>query len=129
MRVQYRTEGGIAAGLRRRLDIDTDEKTITIGIADRIIGTDDLTAEEANELERLIDVAGFFGLPATSAPSPGAADYQWYTISVTTPDRSHEAQLTDPIENPHARGLVNHLNRLWERKIDAHLASRRHNTS
>ncbi len=68
MRVQYRTEGGIAAGLRRRLDIDTDEKTITIGITDRIIGTDDLTAEETNELGLLI----IRGTPSLLPPQTAA---------------------------------------------------------
>jgi hypothetical protein len=128
MRIQFKTEGGIA-GLRRKVTIDTDEKTITIGTADRTIGTEDLPVEEANELERLIEVADFFELSATSAPPPGAADYQQYTISVITPSRSHEAPLTDPIENPRVRELVNHLNHLWEKRIEAHLASRRRDTS
>jgi hypothetical protein len=128
MRIQFRTEGGIA-GLRRKVAIDTDEKSITVGSADRTIATEELPVEEANELERLIEVADFFDLSATSAPPTRAADYQQYTISVTTPSRSHEARLTDPIENPRVRELVNHLNHLWEKRIEAHLASRRRDTS
>ena len=128
MRIQFKTEGGIA-GLRRKVTIDTDQKTITIGTADRTIGTEELPVEEANELERLIEVADFFELRATSAPPPGAADYQQYTISVTTPSRSHEAWLTDPIENLRVRELVNDLNHLWEKMIEARLASRRRDTS
>jgi hypothetical protein len=129
MRVQFNTDGGHAPGLRRRLDIDTDKRTITIGIADRIIGTDELPVEESDELERLIKVADFFELPATSPPPPGAADYQSYTISVTTPGHSYEVRLTDPIENPRVRELVNHLNQRWMKMIDARLASRRRDTS
>ena len=125
MRIQLKTEGGIA-GLRRKVTIDTDEKTITIGTADRTIGTEDLPVEEANELERLIEVADFFELPATSAPPPGAADYQQYTISVTTPNRSHEVRLTDPVENPRVREFVNHLR---SKIIEARLASRKRDTS
>jgi hypothetical protein len=128
MRIRFKTEGGIA-GLRRKVTIDTDEKTITIGTADRTIGTEELPVEKANELQRLIEVADFFELSATSAPPPGAADYQQYTISVTTTSRSHEARLTDPIENPRVRELVNDLNHLWEKRIEAHLASRRRDTS
>ena len=128
MRIQSKTEGGIA-GLRRKVTIDTDEKTIIVGTAGGTIGTEELPVEEANELERLIEVADFFELSATSAPPPGAADYQQYTISVTTPSRSHEAPLTHPIENPRVRELVNHLNHLWEKRIEAHLASRRRDTS
>jgi hypothetical protein len=57
-----------------------------------------------------------------------------YTISVTTWDpshkrRSHKAQLTDPIENRRDRELLGYLNRLWEKRVDARLASRRRDTS
>ena len=128
MRIQFKTEGGIA-GLRRKVTIDTDEKTITVGTADRTISTEELPVEEANELERLIEVADFFEISATSAPPPRGADYQQYTISVTTPSSSHEARLTDPIENPRVQELVNHLNHLWEKGIEAHLASRKRDTS
>jgi hypothetical protein len=115
MLIQFKTEGGIAhlPGLSEPVTIDTDE----------------LPVEQANELERLIEVADFFELPATSAPPPGAADYQQYTISVTTPSRSHEARLTDPIENPRVRELVNHLRNLRTKMIEARLASRRRDTS
>jgi hypothetical protein len=109
MRVRFKTEGGIVhlPGLSEPVTIDTEE----------------LPVEQANELERLIEVADFFELPATSpAPPPGAADYQQYTISVTTPSRSHEARLTDPIDNPYVRELVNHLR---AKMIEARLASRK----
>jgi hypothetical protein len=112
MRIEFKTAGGIAhlPGLSEPVTIDTDE----------------LPAEEANELERLIEVSGFFELPATSVPSPGAADYQQYTISVSSPGRSHEARLTDPIEDPRVRELVNHLR---TKMIEVRLASRRRDTS
>jgi hypothetical protein len=74
-----------------------------------VIDTDDLPAEEANELERLIEAAGFFGLPETSPPPAGAADYFEYTISVTSPERSHTVHLTDPIEDPDVQALVEYL--------------------
>ena len=73
------------------------------------IDTDDLPAEEAKELERLIEAAGFFDLPETFSPPSGAADYLRYTISVTTPERSQTVQLTDPIEDPHVQALVEYL--------------------
>ncbi len=95
MRIQFKTEGGMAylPGLSKPVAIDTDE----------------LPVAEANELEQLIEAAGFFELPATSVPPRGAADYQQYTISVTAPGRSHTARLTDPIEDPHIRELINYL--------------------
>jgi hypothetical protein len=112
MRIQFKTEGGIAhlPGLSKPVTIDTDE----------------LPVEEAKELERLIEAARFFELPATSAPPRGAADYQLYTITVTTPDRSHTVRLAEPIEDPRVRELVNHLR---AKALKAHLASRRHDTS
>jgi hypothetical protein len=73
------------------------------------IDTDDLPVEEANELERLIEAVGFFELPETSPPPHGAADYLRYTISVTTPERSHTVVLTDPIEDPDLQALVEYL--------------------
>jgi hypothetical protein len=73
------------------------------------IDMDDLPADEARELEHLIEAAGFFELPETSSPPRGAADYLRYTISVTTPERSHTVQLTDPIEDPHVQALVEYL--------------------
>jgi hypothetical protein len=73
------------------------------------IDTDDLPAEEAKELERLIDAAGFFEIPETSSPPRGAADYLRYTISATTPEHSHTVHLTDPIEDPHLQALVEYL--------------------
>jgi hypothetical protein len=112
MRIRFKTEGGIAhlPGLAEPVTIDTEE----------------LPVEGAKELERLIEAADFFELPSTSDPPPGAADYQQYTISVTTPRRSHEVRLTGPIENPHVRELVNHLR---AKMIEARLASRRRDTS
>ena len=95
MRVQFQTEGGIAhfPGLSEPVIVDTQE----------------LPAEEARELERLIDSAGLFELPATPAPPQGARDYRQYTISVTGARRSHTARVTDPIEDPRVRKLVSYL--------------------
>jgi hypothetical protein len=73
------------------------------------IDMDDLPADEARELEHLIEAAGFFELSETSSPPRGAADYLRYTISVTTPERSHTVHLTDPIEDPHVQALVEYL--------------------
>jgi hypothetical protein len=112
MRIRFKMEGGIAPlpGLSEPVTIDTEE----------------LPVVQANELERLIERADFFELPATSTPPAGAADYQQYTISVTTPSGSHEVRLTDPIENPQVRELVNHLR---AKMIEALLASRKRDTS
>jgi hypothetical protein len=95
MRVRFKMDGGFVY-LPARSEPTT-------------IDTDDLPAEAAKELERLIEAAGFFELPETSSPPRGAADYLRYTISVTTPEHSHTVQLTDPIEDPHVQALVEYL--------------------
>ena len=95
MRVRFKMDGGFVY-LPARSEPTT-------------IDTDELSEEEAKELERLIEAAGFFELPETSSPPRGAADYLRYTISATTPEHSHTVQLTDPIEDPHVRALVEYL--------------------
>ena len=102
MRIEFKAEGGIA-GLSRRATIDTDKKTITVGVRDRTIGTYELPAEEANHLERLIGVAGDLEKSAAPAPSPGGADYQEHIVSVDDPKNrgpSYEVRLREPIEDP-----------------------------
>jgi hypothetical protein len=95
MRVRFKMDGGFVY-LPARSEPTT-------------IDTEELPEEEAKELVRLIEAAGFFELPETSSPPRGAADYLRYTISATTPEHSHTVQLTDPIEDPHVRALVEYL--------------------
>ena len=95
MRVQFKTDGGFVY-------LPDQGAPVTID-------TDDLPAEEASELERLIEAAGFFDLPETSAAPSGAADYLRYTISVTGPEHSHTVHFTDPIDDPNLQALVEFL--------------------
>jgi hypothetical protein len=92
MRIRYEKEGGIAyfPGLSTAVEIDTEQ----------------LPAAERSELERLIEVANFFELPAVSSPPHGAADYRQYKIAVSTPRRSHTVQLADPIKDLRVQDLV-----------------------
>lgn len=94
MRIQFKTEGGIAyfPGLSKPATIDTNE----------------LPAKEANELEQLIEAADFFDLLADFAP-PRGADYRQYTISVTALGHTHTTRLVDPIEDPNVQALVDYL--------------------
>jgi hypothetical protein len=95
MRVRFNMDGGFVY-------LPTRSEPVTID-------TDDLPAEEAKELERLIEAAGFFELPETSLPPHGAADYLRYTISVMSPEHSHTVHLADPIEDPEVQALVEYL--------------------
>jgi hypothetical protein len=97
MRVRFKMDGGFVY-------LPARSEPVTID-------TDELPAEEANELERLIEAAGFFELPEAAAPPRGAADYLQYTISVISSERSHTVRLTDPIGDPHVGALVDYLER------------------
>jgi len=95
MRVQFKTEGGFAylPGLSQPVTIDTDG----------------LTPEEAGKLERLVEVAGFFELPATSDQPRGGADFRTYTISISSSGRGHTVRIVEPVEDPQLQELVDYL--------------------
>jgi hypothetical protein len=96
MHIVLATEGGLAffPGLSRPIVIDSH----------------DLSAAEAAELERLLDSARFFELPADSrALHRGAADYCQYTLSVENENRRHTVRLADPVENPQLQALLEFL--------------------
>ena len=77
MRIRFKMDGGFVY-------LPAQSEPVTID-------TEDLPEEEANELERLVEAAGFFELPETIPPPPGAADYLPYTISVTSSEHTHGA--------------------------------------
>ena len=95
MRVEFKTDGGFAylPGLNQPFTIDTGE----------------LSAQEAGELERLMEAARFFNLPETPEPRCGAADVRRYTISVSSPERGHTVHLEEPIEDANVQALVDYL--------------------
>ena len=95
MRVRFKMDGGLVYIPERSEPVTLD--------------TDDLPEEEGEELERLIEAAGFFGLPETSPPPRRAADGFRYTISVTSSGRSHTVHLADPIEDTDIQALVEYL--------------------
>ena len=96
MRIQFATQGGIAflPGLSRPVTIDSSE----------------MPEQEAADLARLVEAAHFFSLPAqANAATPGAADYQQYTVTVEDGGRRHTVQLVDPVEDPALRALLDRL--------------------
>ena len=98
MRITLQTEGGFAAfpGLNRPITVESAG----------------LPEPEAAEAARLVQDARFFARPAeVSAPTPGAADFRQYTITVEDNGRRHSVQLVDPIQDPALRALVQFLQR------------------
>lgn len=99
MHIEFKTEGGIAyiPGLSQPTFIDSK----------------DLSKEQLEELQRLITEARFFDLPPNlSSSSPGAADYQKYTITIEQDGRQHTVHFTDTADNPALKKLFAFLNSL-----------------
>ncbi len=99
MRVQFKTEGGIAyfPGLAQPVIFDSTR----------------LSPEDAAELKRLIDRVRFFDLPRqVGIPPRGAADYYTYTVTVEEDGRSHTVQMTDFVQEPELKELLGLLKKL-----------------
>lgn len=96
MRIQFKTEGGVAhfPGLSQPVTIDCTH----------------LPEQEAREVEQLVAAARFFALPPqASAGRRGAADYRQYTITVEAQGRCHTVQVSDPVTDPALQRLLAYL--------------------
>ena len=103
MRIEFATEGGVAyfPGLSRPVVLETGE----------------LDGAEAERVERLVAASGFFDLPTeASAPRPGAADYQQYTVTIDDGARRHRVRFADPIGNLAQRELIDALKGLTRQR-------------
>ncbi len=96
MHIEFKTEGGIAhfPGLTKPIIIDSRQ----------------LSESEAAELNRCVEAARFFALPAQMGkPAPGAADYYRYTITIEANGQRHTVQITEPMTDPKLRELLGFL--------------------
>jgi hypothetical protein len=96
MRVELQIDGGMAyfPGLSRPV----------------VVNSADLPKAQARRLERLVENARFFDLPAASRALPkGAADMRRYTITVEDGRRRHTVRLNDPIEDADMLALIEFL--------------------
>lgn len=96
MRVHFSTSGGPAyfPGLAKPVAIECDE----------------LPAEEAQELQRLVEAADFFALPQrVGSTRRGAADHQQHTIVVEAEGKSHTVSVVETAAEPALRSLVEKL--------------------
>lgn len=79
MHVEFERSGGFA-GLRLRATVDTES----------------LPAEEARELEEMVEAADLFNLPpAIATPTPGADRFN-YKLTVTDEGRQHAVEVSEP---------------------------------
>lgn len=93
MRIEFSTEGGLAnfPGLAKPVVIDVDA----------------LDKEEAARLKRLVEDARFFDQPAmVSAPTRGAADYQYNVLAIDDGTRAHTVRILESAADPVLRDLV-----------------------
>jgi hypothetical protein len=70
-----------------------------------VIDGADLAPADAAELERLIDAANFFALPAVVGRS-GGRDMRQYTIVVDTGEQRKTVQITEPVDDPTLQALL-----------------------
>jgi len=77
----------------------------------RTIDLESLTADTRSRVMRLIDEVQFFSLPS-SPPSPGAADYQTYRITVEDDARQHTVVVSDPLSSEPLQALIQLLQNL-----------------
>jgi hypothetical protein len=98
MRVRFRTTGGMAAfpGLA----------------APRTIDVDALDPAVRTALQRMLEAAHFFDLPARLPVAPGSADYQSYEITVEDAGRVHTVVASDPVRDPALQALIVRLREL-----------------
>jgi hypothetical protein len=93
MRIEFAQAGGIAyfPGLNKPVTVEVEH----------------LDKEEAEELKWLVEAARFFALPAAiGAPARGAADYQYYILTVEDGGRRHTVRVLVPVEDPILQELV-----------------------
>ena len=93
MRIDFTQGGGLGyfPGLSKPVTIEVDR----------------LGASEVEELKRLVEAAHFFDLPATiGAPARGAADYQYYALTVEDSGRRHTVRIFIPVEDVTLQDLI-----------------------
>jgi len=93
MRIEFSQSGGIGyfPGLNKPVTVEVDQ----------------LDSQDAEELKRLIEAARFFDLPATvGAPARGAADYQYYILTIEEKGRRHTVRVLVPVEDQVLDDLV-----------------------
>ena len=95
MRIVYEKSGGLAGLKPARKDIDTAH----------------LPAQDAQELQRLLDAAGFFQLPP-KIDQPQMRDAFQYTISVDTGSQQHSVSITGEPQEPSLKELRRKLEKI-----------------
>ena len=71
------------------------------------IDTSELSEQEAEDLQRLVDEAGFFDLPSITRMATRRLPDMWlYCLTVEEGSRCHTVHLTDPAGDPTLQTLL-----------------------
>jgi hypothetical protein len=92
MRVELTISGGLAHFPQRQRAL--------------VVESDQLPADIAADLLRLVEAAHFFDLLPTASARPGARDTRCYTLTVQGPNQEHSVRRPDPLEDPALVALV-----------------------
>jgi hypothetical protein len=90
MNICFQSSGGFA-GINSRIVLDTNS----------------MSADDAMQIQELINDSNFFSLPSESPPPKGgAADYISYKITVETDERKHSVRTNDIVMPPQLEPLI-----------------------
>jgi hypothetical protein len=95
MHIEFTRSGGFA-GMRLGTSVDTDQ----------------LPAEQASTLDRLISEAGFFDLPEKITPTKPAPDRFEYNVTVDSGEKTHSIVVNEKGAPDSLRPLLNYLTTL-----------------
>lgn len=76
-----------------------------------------LTEGERRALEQLVKEARFFDLPSRVPATRGVQNHRW-EITVEESGRQHSISVSDPVQGPALRRLVQHLREMAGRKCE-----------
>ncbi len=91
MRIEFKRSGGFM-GLSLSTTVDTDS----------------LAVQEADDLKRLVEAAGFFTLPATLKSTKGADQFT-YRLTIESGDQRHTVEVSDSVAPESLRPLLQRL--------------------
>ncbi len=95
MHIDFIRSGGFS-GLRLTVSIDVEQ----------------LAGDEAANVRKLIDQAGFFNLPARLDAGMKGADRFEYKVSITAVDRTHTVVMSESAVPDRVQPLIDHLTTL-----------------
>jgi hypothetical protein len=80
------------------------------------LDTTSLPPDEAHNIHKMVEDAGFFHLPASIPPPARGADAFQYVVTVEEKGKQHTVRLTDPTAPDTLRPLLEHLAKIAKTK-------------